>query len=195
VYIKWDARFGQEVVEIFPGEYHATRSQRIISTVLGSCIAVALIDAKTGVCGMNHFMLPGELSADRIYASGSGKYGMYAMELLINEIIKLGGLKKNFTSKVFGGGKVLRSSSGFTNSVPEGNITFVMSYLKQEGIPIVSQDVGGTSGRRVLFFTQGFKVLVKKLSSQETSPVESEESVYFTKIRRDEDKKADVTLF
>lgn len=195
MYIKWDARHGLEVVEIFPGEYHATRSPRIISTVLGSCIAVALYDASTGVAGMNHFMLPGELKTDRIYASGSGKYGMYAMELLINEIIKLGGSKKSFLAKVFGGGKVLKNVSGFTNSVPEGNITFVMSYLKQEGIPIASQDVGGTAGRRVLFFTEGYKVLVKKLSSHEVTPVESEESAYFSKIRREDEKKPDITLF
>lgn len=195
MFIKWDARYGQEVVEIFPGEYHATRSSRIISTVLGSCIAVALYDLKAGVSGMNHFMLPGELQTDRIYVSGSGKYGMYAMELLINELIKLGGTKKSFIAKVFGGGKVLRTTSGITHSVPEGNITFAMSYLKQEGIPIAAQDVGGTQGRRVLFFTEGYKVLVKKLSSQETTPVESEESVYFSKIRKDDEKKPDITLF
>lgn len=193
--IKWDARYGQEAVEIFPGEYHATRSARIISTVLGSCIAVAMIDERAGVSGMNHFMLPGELQPDRIYASGSGKYGMYAMELLINEMIKLGGSKKHFVAKVFGGGKVLRNVSGFTHSVPEGNIAFAMAYLKQEGIPIVSQDVGGTQGRRVLFFTEGYKVLVKKLSSQETTPVESGESVYLTKIRGEDERKPDITLF
>lgn len=193
--IKWDARYGQEVVEIFPGEYHATRSTRIISTVLGSCIAVVLYDEKAGVAGMNHFMLPGELQTDRIYASGSGKYGMYAMELLINELIKLGGAKKSFVAKVFGGGKVLRSSSGFTHSVPEGNITFALAYLRQEGIPIASQDVGGTQGRRVLFFTEGHKVLVKKLTPREITPLESEEKVYYSKLRKEDEKKQDITLF
>jgi chemotaxis protein CheD len=156
---------------------------------------VALFDGGAGVAGLNHFMLPGELQPDRIYASGSGKYGMYAMELLINEMIKLGGAKKSFTAKVFGGGKVLRSSAGFTHSVPEGNIAFAISYLKQEGIPIASQDVGGSQGRRILFFTEGHKVLVKKLTGQETAPVESEESLYYSRIRREEEKRPDMTLF
>ena len=193
--IGFDNRFALEVVEIFPGEYHATRESRIISTVLGSCIAVALCDAGAGVAGMNHFMLPGDLAKGRIYLTKSGKYGMYAMELLTNEMIKMGGAKKSFVAKVFGGGTVLRNSGGFTNSVPEGNITFAMAYLKQEGIPVASQDVGGTQGRRVLFFTEGHKVLVKKLNRREITPVESEENVYLSAIRRESEKKPDFTLF
>jgi chemotaxis protein CheD len=193
--IKWDARYGLEVVEIFPGEYHATASSRIISTVLGSCVAVALFDRTQPIAGMNHFMLPGDLQGERIYATGSGKYGMYAMELLINDMIKLGGKKANFVAKVFGGGSVLRSVSGFTGSIPEGNIKFSLTYLKQENIPIATSDVGGTTGRRVLYFTGDHKVLVRKLSSQEVSPVENEEKVYLTKIRKEEETKPEIVLF
>jgi chemotaxis protein CheD len=194
MHIAYDTRYGLEVVEIFPGEYHATRSSRIISTVLGSCVSVALRDPANGISGMNHFMLPGSLSGERIYLSRTGKYGMYAMELLINEMIKLGGRKACFTAKVFGGGKVLSALAGKAGSVSESNVTFALAYLQEEGIPIASSDVGGFSGRRILYFTEDARVLLKRLSKAEEKPVEEEELSYFSTLRK-EDKKAEVTLF
>jgi chemotaxis protein CheD len=195
MHIKFDPKYSLEVVEIFPGEFHATRSPRIISTVLGSCVSVALSDPAEGVAGMNHFMLPGELGGERIYTSGSGKYGMYAMELLINEMIKLGGKKRAFVAKVFGGGKVLKSLAGGTGSVSEHNVTFALKYLEEENIPISSSDVGGFSGRRILFFTGDSRVLLKRLTPSEEQPVEKEELDYFAQLRKRTEKKEDVTLF
>ncbi len=192
--IKFDVKYNLEVVELFPGEYHATRHPRIISTVLGSCVSVALFDVEDGVGGMNHFMLPSELGTGKIFATKSGKYGMYAMELLINEMIKLGGEKKKFVAKVFGGGKVLKTLSGVKGSISENNVQFAMKYLEEERIPISSSDVGGYAGRRILFFTQDARVLLKRLTPSEEQPVEKEEENYFTKIRG-EDRKTDVTLF
>ena len=127
-------KYRLEMVTIFPGEYHATRQGRIISTLLGSCIAVVMYDSVNGIGGMNHFMLPDTINKERFYLSKSGKYGMYAMELLIGELIKLGGKKNNFRSKVFGGGSVLHSSEKYTFSVPENNIRFAFEYLKAENI-------------------------------------------------------------
>jgi chemotaxis protein CheD len=162
--------------------------------VLGSCVSVALFDAADGVGGMNHFMLPAELGSGKIFVSKSGKYGMYAMELLINEMIKLGGEKRNFIAKVFGGGKVLKTLSGAKGSISENNVLFAMKYLEEEKIPVSSSDVGGYAGRRILFFTKDARVLLKRLTPSEEQPVEKEEEDYYTRIHGEE-RKADVTLF
>jgi chemotaxis protein CheD len=143
---------------------------------------------------MNHFMLPGELGGDRIYVSMSGKYGMYAMELLINEMIKLGGRKAKFVAKVFGGGKVLRALAGPAGSISENNVTFALKYLEEEKIPVTSSDVGGFAGRRILFFTKDGRVLLKRLTPSEEQPVEKEERDYLSSLGSAARKPA-LTLF
>ena len=178
-------KYSLEMVTIFPGEYHATREYRIISTVLGSCIAVVMYDPVNGIGGMNHFMLPDTIDKEKFYLSRSGKYGMYAMELLIGELIKLGGNKKRFCSKVFGGGSVLHSDQKYTSRVPENNVKFAFEYLEAEKIPVLSSDVGGTEARRVLFFTEDAKTLVKRIAGTQVKPLESEELKYMKKIRKD----------
>ncbi len=193
MHIGFDQKYKLEVVELYPGELHATNTSRIISTVLGSCVAVALRDAGAGIAGMNHFMLPGRLEHEQIYISKSGKYGMYAMELLINEMIKLGARKKSLVAKVFGGGMVLMGLVGSASGVPQSNVSFAMKYLEAESIPVASKDVGGFSGRKVLFFTQDAKALVKKLTPAEKAPVEKEELDYLSHLRKE--KKGEIVLF
>ncbi len=193
MHIGFDQKYKLEVVELYPGELHATNTSRIISTVLGSCVAVALRDAGAGIAGMNHFMLPGRLEHEQIYLSKSGKYGMYAMELLINEMIKLGARKKSLVAKVFGGGMVLMGLVGSASGVPQSNVSFAMKYLAAESIPVASSDVGGFSGRKVLFFTQDAKALVKKLTPAEKAPVEKEELDYLSHLRKE--KKGEIVLF
>ena len=194
MHVGFDPKFNLEVVEIYSGEFHATSQARIISTVLGSCVSVALRDAATGIAGMNHFMLPGRLEHQEIYVSKSGKYGMYAMELLINEMIKLGARRKSIVAKVFGGGMVLKGLVGGAGGVPQSNVSFAMKYLEAEGIPVASSDVGGFSGRKVLYFTRDARALVKKLTPAEKLPVEKEEQHYFSRLRK-ESKKGEVVLF
>jgi chemotaxis protein CheD len=162
-----DHHFQYDAVKVLPGEYFVSGEELVIMTVLGSCIAACLWDARARIGGMNHFMLP-----DGDGGEGSGRYGSYAMELLINEMLKLGARRETLQAKVFGGGQVM---AGFTTmNVGERNTKFVLDYLATERIPIVSQDVLDIHPRKVCFFPETGKALVKRLahSHPETLAVE-----------------------
>lgn len=150
-----DHHFQYDAVKVLPGEYFVSGDDVLIMTVLGSCIAACVWDGKARVGGMNHFMLPeGE--------DGSGRYGSYAMELLLNEMIKMGARRETMQAKVFGGGAVM---AGFTTmNVGERNTKFVLDYLATERIPVVSQDVLDIHPRKVCFFPVTGKALVKRLA-------------------------------
>ena len=163
----FDRHFDCEAVKILPGEYFVTRRGIVIVTVLGSCVSVCLRDRMSGIGGMNHFMLP---DGDR--ADGFGRYGSYAMELLINEMLKKGARRETMQAKVFGGAQVM---AGFTTmNVGERNTKFVLDYLATERIPVMSQDVLDIHPRKVCFFPVTGKALVKRLahSHPETLAVE-----------------------
>ncbi len=187
-------QFEQEVVTIHPGEYFATGEDRIISTVLGSCIAVALFSPAARFGGLNHFMLPGEVNAREFVRSDNAKYGMYAMELLINELMKLGARRADLKAKVFGGGAVLHFADGSTTKIPQGNIDFAFEYLEKEGIPILASDVGGREPRKIFFFPTSGKVLLKRIPANLVTLVEKEEARYLSAIRVGE-KAGPVVLF
>ncbi|WP_374594320.1 chemoreceptor glutamine deamidase CheD [Aquabacterium sp.] len=154
----YDAHFKTEAVKILPGEYFVYNEDVLIMTTLGSCIAACLWDRNAKVGGMNHFMLPdaGDGGAD------SGRYGSYAMELLINEMMKKGASRMTLEAKVFGGGAVISGMS--TINVGERNTAFVMDYLKTERIPVVSKDVLEIYPRKVCFFPASGKAMVKRLA-------------------------------
>lgn len=154
----FDAHFKSEAVKILPGEYFVFNEDLLIMTTLGSCIAVCLWDRQAKVGGMNHFMLPdnGGTGAD------SGRYGSYAMELLINELLKMGASRMTLEAKVFGGGAVLSGMSSL--NVGERNTQFVLDYLKTERIPIVSKDVLDVYPRKVCFLPHSGKAMVKRLA-------------------------------
>jgi len=140
-----DHHFQYDAVKVLPGEYFVSNEDIVVQTVLGSCIAACLWDGRSRVGGMNHFMLPDGDTGD-----GSGRYGSYAMELLINEMLKLGARRETMQAKVFGGAQVM---AGFTSmNVGERNTQFVQDYLATERIPIVSQDVLDIHPRKVCFF-------------------------------------------
>ncbi|HEY9066897.1 MAG TPA: chemoreceptor glutamine deamidase CheD [Burkholderiaceae bacterium] len=153
----YDAHFKNEAVKILPGEYFVYAEDILIMTTLGSCIAACLWDRDAKVGGMNHFMLPeGEGDA------GSGRYGSYAMELLINELLKRGAARHSLEAKVFGGGQVISGMN--TMNVGERNTHFVTEYLKTERIPIVSKDVLDIYPRKVCFLPASGKAMVKRLA-------------------------------
>lgn len=162
-----DHHFQYDAVKVLPGEYFVANEDLVIMTVLGSCISACLWDGKVRAGGMNHFMLPDGDSAD-----GFGRYGSYAMELLINEMLKKGARRESMQAKVFGGAQVM---AGFTTmNVGERNTKFVLDYLATERIPVVSQDVLDIHPRKVCFFPVTGKALVKRLahSHPETLAVE-----------------------
>ena len=125
-------------------------------TMLGSCIAACLWDRETKIGGMNHFMLP---EGD----AGSGRYGSYATELLINEMVKRGATRSTLEAKVFGGGHVIEGMN--TMNIGERNTRFVIDYLKTERIPILFKDVLGPYPRKVCFLPASGKAMVKRLAS------------------------------
>ncbi|TMH08539.1 MAG: chemoreceptor glutamine deamidase CheD [Betaproteobacteria bacterium] len=151
----YDAHFKNDAVKILPGEYFVFNEDLLIMTTLGSCIAACLWDRNAKVGGMNHFMLP-EGNGD------SGRYGSYAMELLINEMMKHGAQRMTMEAKVFGGGQVISGMS--TMNVGERNTNFVVDYLKTERIPIMSKDVLDVYPRKVCFLPASGKAMVKRLA-------------------------------
>lgn len=153
----FDHHFQFNAVKVLPGEYFVSGDNIVIMTVLGSCIAACLWDSRARVGGMNHFMLPESDSTDV-----SGRYGSYAMELLINEMLKLGARRETMQAKIFGGGQVMANFT--TMNVGERNTSFVVNYLQTERIPIVSEDVLDIYPRKVVFFPATGKAMVKRLA-------------------------------
>ena len=151
-----DAHFRTEAVKILPGEYFVADDDLLITTTLGSCIAACLWDRQAQIGGMNHFMLP-EGQGD------SGRYGSYAMELLINQLLKRGATRGTLEAKIFGGGAVISGMNSI--NVGERNTQFVTHYLATERIPIVSKDVMDIYPRKVCFLAKSGKAMVKRLSS------------------------------
>ena len=156
----YDRIFNCEAAKILPGEYYFTGKPMMIVTVLGSCVAACIRDRVSGIGGMNHFMLPDGGESGRPSAS-SMRYGSYAMEVLINQLLKAGARRENLEAKVFGGGNVLQ---GFTSiNVGERNARFVRDYLRDANIRILAEDLNDIHPRKVYFFPETGKVLVKKL--------------------------------
>lgn len=133
----------KKVVTVLQGEYQLTKDPNVaLSTVLGSCIAACIYDEKNGIGGMNHFLL-----AQANGGAASARYGVHAMELLINGLMKQGAERRNLKAKVFGGAKMSVNLS----DIGAKNASFIQGFLQDEGIPCISSSVGGTSARRVRF--------------------------------------------
>jgi chemotaxis protein CheD len=175
------------ITEIVMGEHYVTLSNRVIKTLLGSCIAVCLYDPKAGVVGMNHFMLAsGMLKQTDITGDRAGCYGVHAMVLLINGMTKLGADKQRMQSKVFGGGNVVQQllhKGGDYQTVGEQNIAFTFEFLKNEGISIVSHDTGGQQGRVIYFNSTDFSVYRSLISPQQEIQLEKKERSYYEDVQ------------
>lgn len=186
-----DTRFPYEVAVILPGEYFVSHEPKVVYTILGSCISVCLRDPFANVGGMNHFMLaaPTRESGQDSWAE-SGRYGSFAMEMLINEILKRGGVKNRLEAKVFGGGKIYDG----TINIGAKNAAWALDYLEREGVPLMKADVGDVCPRKVYFFTDSGKVLMKKLDRVVAKTVAEEEEQYQAKLQQ-APVQSDVTLF
>lgn len=170
-----DAAFRCEAVKLMPGEYFVhDADDLLLTTVLGSCVSVCLVDRTAQLGGMNHFMLPEGGSA--------GRFGAYAMELLINELMKRGARRDRLQAKMFGGGHVMRTFS--TLNVGERNVAFAEQFLASERIPVVSRDVLDIFPRKVCLFAGSGRALVKKLAAAQYDTIASEESAYRGRLTR-----------
>jgi chemotaxis protein CheD len=186
-----DTRFPYEVAVILPGEYFVSVEPKVVYTILGSCISVCLHDPFVKVGGMNHFMLAAPTKeGGQDSWSESGRYGSFAMEMLINEILKRGGKKSRLEAKVFGGGKIYDG----TIDIGAKNAAWALDYLEREGVPLMKANVGDVCPRKVYFFTDSGKVLLKKLDRVVAKTIAEEEGQYQAKLQR-APVKSDVTLF
>jgi chemotaxis protein CheD len=175
----YDRTFDRDAAKILPGEFYCTYKDMVIVTVLGSCVAACIRDRVSGIGGMNHFMLPDSDSKGPV--SKSARYGNYAMEVLINELLKAGASRENLEAKVFGGGSVLQ---GFTAiNVGERNAQFVREYLRAENIRILAEDLNDIYPRKVYFFPRSGKVLVKKLHRLNNNTLANREQDYASRLQ------------
>ena len=187
----YDRNFDIQAVKILPGEYYATARPMLVVTVLGSCVSACVRDRTSGVGGMNHFMLP-TMSDGHDPVNASARYGTYAMEILVNQLLKIGARRPNLEAKVFGGGNVLK---GFTvANVGERNARFVHDYLKQEKIPVVAEDLLDIYPRKVYFFPHTGRVLVKLLRQMHNDTLIQREQEYGMRLKASK-IAGDVELF
>lgn len=176
----FDREFRVESVKILPGQYYAAGGQGSISTVLGSCVSTCLWDPFVRIGGMNHFMLPGDLGAPASPWGVSARFGVYAMEVLINDMVHLGADRRRLVAKVFGGAQVLQ---GFDKlDVGAMNSEFVLNFLRVEGIQLLAQDLLGVCPRKIHFFPATGKVQVKKLDAQPDDTVQRQEREYLRRL-------------
>ena len=161
----FDRDIGCRAVKLLPSEYYVTQDDTALTTVLGSCVAACLHDPDAGVAGMNHFMLPAEAAdeAPRRHADAM-RYGEYAMDVLLRELVRLGARRERLRAKVFGGGAVLSNMT--TLNIGERNADFVLRYLREQGIAVAAQDLRGPHARRVCFLPATGKAVVRKLRTQ-----------------------------
>jgi chemotaxis protein CheD len=182
----YDAHFKSDAVKVLPGEYYVDNQDLLIMTTLGSCIAACLWDRNAHVGGMNHFMLPEGVG-------DSGRYGSFAMELLINEMLKRGASRSGMEAKVFGGGQVV---SGMTTmNVGERNTSFVLDYLKTERIPVVSKDVLDIYPRKVCFLPASGKAMVKRLAAASSDALVAQDRVAVERAIKSSSSGGSVDLF
>lgn len=175
-FVYFDRQFEKTGIKLLPGEFYVSAEDVVLTTVLGSCVSACIRDPRLGIGGMNHFMLP-----DSELGNGnSARYGSYAMEVLVNELLKAGARRSGLEAKVFGGAAVLKS---FTDSqVGNRNAQFVLDYLKAEHIPVLAQDLGDTCPRKIFFFPADGRVLVRRLTSNLASRDLAQETAYRSRL-------------
>lgn len=171
-----------------PGEYYVTDQCVIIKTLLGSCVAACLFDPVNRIMGMNHFLLSSERKGSEasIMTSETGRYGVNAMELIINGMLKLGAVKKNIKAKAFGGGNVLNFAKDFEAQYNVGdlNIRFLKEFLVTEKIPLVASDLGGNKGRVILFHGIDYTVFVRKIGQTHTTKIADRDRIFWKKTNQ-----------
>lgn len=181
----WDTSNNIYAAKLLPGEFYVSMNGELITTVLGSCVSACIRDTVTGIGGMNHFMLPIDISRDgkswsNTPVNAQTRYGNIAMERLINVILAGGGKRENLEIKLFGGGKVLQINTDIGGK----NIDFVKRYLITEGFQIAAEDVGGNRPRKVQYFPNTGRVRVKSLNSLHNDTLTKRESSYIETINK-----------
>lgn len=190
MYLRANENMMKPSVKIHIGQYYASREPMVIGTILGSCVSVCLFDPQTRVGGMNHILRVGE---DTTVYDGDARYGINAMEVLINEMVGLGAVRSRFVAKVFGGGNILSMSEEYRPG-PK-NVEFVLRFLEVENIKLQSQSTGGPYSRKLFLHTDTFECLLKKNCSSVSSSVANAEKAHHLRVKSIPNKSGDITLF
>jgi len=160
-------------ISIQPGEYFSTKEPAVISTLLGSCVAACLYDAEAKIIGMNHFLLSNPRYSQElpIFLSEAGRYGIHAMELLINDMLSKGARKNRLHAKVFGGASILinRETVGNFACVGSVNCHFIKDFLTCENIPIIAEHLGGNHGRVIHFSNGDFSIYMRRIATERST--------------------------
>lgn len=185
----YDRNFERDAAKILPGECYVTSLDMVLVTVLGSCVAACLHDPVARLGGMNHFMLP-DTTQDESIVSHPMRYGVYAMELLINDLLRRGGRRERLQAKVVGGGNVLRGYGAGT--VGERNASFVMRFLQTEGIRVAGHDLLNQYPRKVYYFPISGRLLVKELRALNNDTLAQREQQYRRRIAAEDGGKVEL---
>jgi len=169
-----DRQFNAPAAKIGPGEYYVTQRNMLIVTVLGSCVSACVRDPTSQMGGMNHFMLPEHGGDPDSPMSGSARYGAYAMEVLINNLIGMGARRDRLEAKLFGAGRIVPGMS----DIGRRNAVFAQEYLRRENIPVLAEDLCKPHPSKVYFFPHTGRVLVKWLKSLKNDTILTREQIY-----------------
>jgi chemotaxis protein CheD len=185
----WDPRQELWTIQLMAGELYVGDHREVLTTVLGSCISACVRDPVLGVGGMNHFMLP---AAPHDGSAGAPeRYGAYALERLITELVKLRARRERLEVKVFGGGRML----GGMADVGQMNIDFVRGFLRAERLTIVAEDVGETCARQVRYHPATGQVKIRRLWTQATAAVSAREAELRERLASVANESGKVELF
>lgn len=185
---RWCMSDGMPVARVLPGEYYVSSQRESITTVLGSCVSACLFDPLAGVAGMNHFLLP---DGSTEHAGASERYGIAAMESLINGLMKVGASKDRLVVKLFGGASVIETSS---LRIGEMNVKFVREFMKSEGFAVAAEDLGDVFPRKVRLYVKDGRVMVKRLRSMQKRVIDDIESRYRSSLSPQK-QTGDIELF
>lgn len=191
----WNPIFELYSARVLPGQFYVTQSDEIITTVLGSCVSACIRDPQSGIGGMNHFMLPGGDGLRNNDPDGGAalltRFGVAAMESLINELLKLGVKRGNLEMKLFGGGNILGMRG---QHVGMRNIRFVREFARLERIAVSAEDLGGDVPRKINYFPKTGRVMLKRLRASQVDGVAVREKQYQSTLVADE-KTGTIDLF
>lgn len=163
-------KLGKPLYILYPGDYYATANTSFLGTVAGISVVVCLYDRKRGIGGMGHLIIPGLIGTEGIISDAIAKEGIMSMELIMAEIVKLGGDRKDLCAKIFGAGYI-KSDTGDVDptNIIQGNLKFLKEYFKLEKIEVEKEDFGGNCRRKLFFNPRTGQVFRKLLKNNETS--------------------------
>lgn len=184
-------QFRAHTLKVFLGHHLVSdRSDVMMVTTLGSCVAACVHDPATAIGGMNHFLLPEVPESEDGGAGAAARYGSVAMERLINELLSRGAQRGRLEVKLFGGARVIDSSF----DVGQRNAAFALDYVRREGLKLVGQDLGGASARRIHYFPHSGRAMRKMLRPEALSETANQE-LHFRTTLRQQPIEGDVELF